>query len=205
MDCVDAREVLSALRDCEPAGLPSTGARAHLADCGPCQRFEADLDRVGRRLLVAAAVPVPDLTTAIVARGQVELDAARSAYLRREHGARALVAVLGVLQMLLAVPLMLGLGEPGAHALRHLGGLEFGLGLGLIFAAWQPRRAAGILPVVGGVAVLSVILAAVDLAAGRTTLAHESVHLVEVLALIGVWWLVQLLRAPDGSPARRPR
>lgn len=200
MDCSQAREVLSALRDGEVPGASHAAAHRHLAGCAACRRVEAVLDGVGRRLRVAGATPVPDLTGPIVTAGEPVLRAAHRDHQRRERATRLLVALLGLTQVLLALPLVLGLVAPAEHALRHLGALELGIGLGLVLAAWQPRRAAGILPVVGVVAVVSVVLAAVDIAAGTTSPARESVHLVEVLAVGGVWWLVRLLRpvVPDG-------
>ncbi|MFA9431641.1 zf-HC2 domain-containing protein [Egicoccus sp. AB-alg2] len=200
--CEQVREALSAAHDGEavPAGRP---VDAHLAGCEGCASFAASLDRLDDRVLAARALPAADLTAGVLAAVTAEARAERD---RRVLELRWIVALAGAVQLLIALPLVLGVAGPAAHVGRDLGALELALGIGLLFAAWQPERAAGVLPVAAVVATAAVVTGVLDLAAGRATLLQELPHLTEIVGVLALWALTRRLprprlTAPIGSTA----
>jgi predicted anti-sigma-YlaC factor YlaD len=196
--CGAVREVLSARLDGEPVDLPLDEVHAHLATCEPCAAFDAALPGVNRRVRVAAADAVPDLTAPILV---ALTDDRRSVGDRRLRDLRVLIGLAGAVQLVLAVPVLLGLAGPAFHLGRDLGALELALGLGLVLTAYQPHRAAGVLPIAAAATVVVLVGAVVDVAAGRATLAAELTHLSEVVGVLALWALTR--RLPD-PPSLRP-
>lgn len=194
--CEPIRETLSARLDGEDGTVPEATATRHLEACAACRRYEAGLAGAQQRLRLRPALVVPDLTGPILAA-----DAARREREHRARAARGLVGVVGLVQLALAVPLLLGLVEPGLHLARHLGALELGLGVGLLVAVVQPRRAAGVLPIVAVVATVSVVSAGLEIQRGHTTLLAETVHLLEAVAVLGLWLLVRAASAGERPAA----
>lgn len=190
--CASVRETLSAWLDGEDGTVSEVTATDHLATCADCRGYQVALADVGRRLRVQPAMAVPDLSDRILVAV-----ADRRARDYRARAARSLVGLVGVAQLALALPLLLGLVEPDLHLARHLGALELGIGVGLLVAALQPRRAAGVLPIAAVIATVSVVSAALEVQRGHTTLLAESVHLLEVAAVVGLWLLVRTVSA-DG-------
>ncbi len=211
--CAAIREALSADLDDEVVGISRAEVDRHLDVCGACARFAADVAVLARRSRVVAADAVPDLTDAITASvadavGQhrrsepAATDPGRTGVRAREL--RVLVALAGAVQLVLALPMLLGLVAPDLHLGRDLGALQVALGVGLLFAAAQPRRAQGVLPVVTVVAAITVVAAAVDVAVGVTTLAAELTHLTELVGVAALWTLSR--RHPASvAPSTRPR
>jgi predicted anti-sigma-YlaC factor YlaD len=128
------------------------------------------------------AEPVPDLTAAIVA--------AHAPNPRRE-AARWSLVVVATAQLLLALPSLLVSDGAAVHTTRELGSWSAALAVGLLVAAWQPARARGMLPlglVLAGVLTLGAL---VDIAAGTTAGAGESIHLLEIAGIALLWLLAR--------------
>lgn len=193
--CASVRESVSAVLDGEDAALPSPEVRRHLTTCGDCRRFEAALPGVNRRVTVAGAEAVPDLTATILRAMAPGLDG-RAA--RRTRELRYLVGFAGVIQLVLAVPVLVGAVGPPVHLGRDLAAFELALGAGLLLAAWQPRRAAGVLPIAVVVAVVATLGGVADLATGRASVASELGHLAELVGVAALWALVRRLPDPPG-------
>ena len=102
----------------------------------------------------------------------------------------ALVAV-AVIQLAVTLPqLVLGSDHLApVHIAREMGAFDVALAVGFLLAAWQPENARGMHLLVGAVALLLVVTASVDIAAGHTTPAAEAPHL---LAVAG-WMLLRVL------------
>lgn len=194
--CDAVREAVSAAIDGEDTGLPGSEVRRHLDACDGCQRFAAALPGVDRQVAVASsAAPVPDLTASIL----VALADDRAAVVgRRQRELRVLVALTGIVQLAIALPVLIGLGGTAVHTGRDLGAFEFALGAGLLIAAWQPRRAPGVLPIAAVVAVVATLGGVIDLAAGRVTVLAELTHLSEVVGVVALWALTRQLPASPG-------
>lgn len=196
MDCASCRELLSALLDDEAGAGEARETKDHLAACEACRAFARDLEGLHRSLRVAPAPDVPDLTDTILAAIDEREATAEPRPLSLE---RTVLAAMGVLQLLVAVPVLLGLSAAGApHLARELGAFGVALALGFLFAAWQPMRAHGLLPMVGSLGVVLCAGALVDLAAGRTGLVAESSHLLQLGGVALLWLLSR--RTPQPSP-----
>jgi predicted anti-sigma-YlaC factor YlaD len=193
--CRSVREALSAAYDAETSLLATATVDRHLGGCPACRRFEAALGPDARRLRLSGAA-VPDLTDAIVTAVAEERLLAPD---RRHRDLRVLVAVAGLVQLAIAVPALFGLVAGEQHLLRETGALQLAVGVGLVFAAWQPRRAAGVLPVATVVVVATALGAAYDVAAGVATVVGELSHLAEVVGLLALWALSRRSDRPVGG------
>lgn len=200
--CVTVRESVSADIDGEVSPLDDAEVTRHLQGCDACDRFATDAPGMTRRVRLAAAQDVPDLTATIMT-GLADEPAPSS--VRWIARLRVVVAMAGIAQMLLAVPLVAGMIGGDLHLGRDLAALQVALGVGLILAAVQPHRAAGVLPVVVVVAGATLVLAGIDVATGVATLTTELVHVSELLGVLALWALSRALPATVTTSPVRPR
>lgn len=175
---------MSARLDGEPEPVPAAEVDEHLATCPKCQAWQADAVLLHRRVRVRAVTPTPDLVGAVLAQTRP----------RRKPLLRMALGAIGLLQLLLGVAQLFG---PDPHV--HNGGevltghlvnesaaWNLALGLAMLAVAWQPRRAAGLLPAVavfvGVLSVLSLVDVATVGVPGTRLLSH--VPLLFGLALL---------------------
>jgi predicted anti-sigma-YlaC factor YlaD len=194
MRCEDVREVLSARLDGEapPPGLDLAAVDVHLGTCPGCSGFAQAATQHHRAMRIRAAESVPDLTEAILAR---------TAPLHPQpirEWARYALFVVAATQLVLAIPAMLGGdGAAGIHATRELAGTDVAVAVGFLWAAWQPRRAAGLLPLALALAGMMLATAVLDVADGDARALAESVHLLDLLGVGFLWALARPPRRPD--------
>jgi predicted anti-sigma-YlaC factor YlaD len=143
--------------------------------------------------LRAAAAPGPDLTDRVLAAGP------RS---RPDWPVeRWLLLLVGATMLLAALPSVLGAGA--GHLLRDAGITDVALAVGVLTAAWQPWRAAGVLPVVLVLAAGLSVTSAADVLAGGVSPVDEAVHTLAPTAALLLWRLRRRTpAAPAGPPAR---
>lgn len=125
------------------------------------------------------------------------MEHARPARLGRGSWLRPAVAWCGVVIAVQSVnPLVFGEidGAP-THVARHVGASTLALAIGLLYVAWRPSRAFGLLPLVVALVTAMLVSAGVDVADGQRSLLSESVHLAELVGLALVWMIA-------GSPGR---
>jgi predicted anti-sigma-YlaC factor YlaD len=152
---------------------------------------------------VSPAAPVPDLTEAILRSIGDE-----SAVVERDDRTdflRLALAIVAVIQLTMAVPALV-LGDDAGlptHVARHLGSFAVALGVGLLFVAWKPDRAAGLLPVVAAVVVCLVGSSVLDIVQGRAAPGGEVSHATELVGLVAVWLLART-HAPVTTSRHRP-
>jgi predicted anti-sigma-YlaC factor YlaD len=189
VECEQCRNAVSARFDGEAPGAPDHVVDDHLARCASCQGWADHLRRVGPVLRLSPVEPVPDLSGPILAAAAVR----RRRMAAAPGPARVALALVGVAQLVVALPGLLGdAAGATAHVARDHGSWELALAAGLLFAALRPARATGLLPVL---AVLTAALfgaTAVDVLSGLTTASAESSHL---LPLTGLAMLVILRRS----------
>ena len=181
MDCESARQSISVRVDGElPSALASPLDR-HLSQCPACTAWEEDAYALRRTVALRQPLPPADLTDQVLNRLSVP-DVGSGQWVRI---ALALVAALLVVAN---APLLLGLSSEGpVHESRHLGTFGVALGIGLLWAAWRPERANGLVPLAGALAATMLIGALVDVTAGRADVLTEASHTLEVAGLALLW------------------
>lgn len=179
-ECGAVREAASAQLDGEVGEVGRDVVHAHVAGCVACREHVAAITTVDLGMQMAPAMPVPDLTAAIVARADLE----RTTQQARQR--RWVVGFAGVAMALLAVPALLGIDL--VHAQREVAMIEVAVGVAIVAAAWRPDRiAAGVFPVVAMMSLLLVATATVDIASGTTTVLAELAHLPPLVATALLW------------------
>lgn len=85
-------------------------------------------------------------------------------------------------------PLVFGSADGApAHVARHVGASTLALAIGLLYVAWKPHRAFGLLPYVTALFAAMVGGAIVDLIGGGRSAVSELVHLAELAGMVLVW------------------
>jgi predicted anti-sigma-YlaC factor YlaD len=188
MSCSPFREAVSARLDGEPLGLPARELDDHLAGCAACSDWADAAALVTRRVRLAAAPPVPDMTAAVLAALPGELPGMAAAARSRLLGTALRLALLtvGVAQATLAWPVLAwGTGAMSApvHMAHETGAWNLAVGAAFLAVATAPRLAAGALPFLGTFAVLLVPVTVADLVAGHV---HGERAVAHLLLLAGV-------------------
>jgi predicted anti-sigma-YlaC factor YlaD len=168
MECGTCREALSARLDGEPEPVPAAEVDEHLRDCADCQAWYADAVVLTRRVRVREVTPTPDLVAAVLAEADARTTV-KTGWLRGRPVARIALALIGLVQLLLAVAQLFGTqvhahngGETlTGHLINEGAAWNLALGLAMLAAAWQPKRAIGLLPAlavfVGALVVFSLV------------------------------------------------
>lgn len=182
--CIPFQELLSASLDGETTNDELRSLASHLATCSGCRALEQRLMTQHRAVRVGTAESIPDLAPRVLA-------IAHPPRLGRRGIVRQTLAVIGLTELVIALPALL-LGEDGAapvHIARHVGSLGAALGFALLYVAWKPTRAYGLLPFVASLAAFVTIGSIIDVSVGRATALNESTHLVELAGTFCVWFL----------------
>lgn len=195
--------------DGEPAGMPSHVLDAHVAECPSCRNWQAAALVVTRRARVAPAVPTPDVTRAVLERlGEVAgSPRRRTAWV--VPVARAVLIVLGAVQMALALPPLVGAAatmSAPAHVARESGSWSIALAVAFVAVAVVPRLAAGSLPVLGAFTVVLGSVTVPDLISGQVPTERAAGHLLILAGTLAVavlaWRGRRIARGPDGVARR---
>jgi predicted anti-sigma-YlaC factor YlaD len=184
MRCDQCRETVSAGLDRETSADDVAEADAHLANCAACRAWASEAERLGRRLRVRIADPVPDLSTAVVAAAG-DLRSRRRTVRRRTAVRFGLVGVAAA-QLALALPELGG----QIHAGNEAASWAVAAAVGLLTAAASPRRVLGMLPVLSAAALVLVLTTVHDLADGEVHAGHELPHGL-LVAGVGLLWLLR--------------
>jgi predicted anti-sigma-YlaC factor YlaD len=203
MDCGTCREALSARLDGEASPVPSAEVDAHLETCPDCPSWYNAAAALNRRARVREFVPTPDLVDRVLAE--------HSPPPRRKPVARLLLAGVGLVQLLLAVAQLFGTSVHAGHGQNLTGHLisegaawNLALGLAMLAAAWQTKRASGLLPAVavfvGALVVFSVVEAVTVGVPAARLLSH-----IPLLAGVALLYLVQQEHRREGDPTPSAR
>lgn len=198
------RDAASARLDGEDPGVDTTALDDHLAACGPCRSWLERAHVLARASRLAPAPAPVDLAPTVLEA--VSADRARRPVRPAAPSGdgwvfRVGLALVAVVQLAFAAPDVFAAvaGDPSAHALRELGAWDGALAVGLLYAAWRPRRTEGLLPLLAALVGFLVLLAVVDVADGQVSALSEAHHFLAPLGL-GLVWV-----ASQRTPARRPR
>jgi predicted anti-sigma-YlaC factor YlaD len=198
MECGTCIEALSARLDGETEPVPATEADEHLRGCADCQAWHVGAVALTRRLRVRAATATPDLVAAVLAEAAP----------RRRPVARIALATVGLVQLLLAVAQLFGTHVHGenltSHVMNEGAAWNLALGLAMLAAAWQTKRAAGLLPAVGGFAAALLVLSVVDLATIGVPASRLLSHIPLLLGL-ALLYRIHRRHKQDRGPAPTAR
>jgi predicted anti-sigma-YlaC factor YlaD len=201
MQCEICREHLSARLDGEAA---DPAVDEHLSECASCRAWLLEATSLGERVAPALSLDAPDRSEAILAAvGADRVEAEREETAAILFPWRAGLVAVGMLQLLLAVPALLGTTTGVTeHLSREMGSFDVALGVGFVFAAWRPARAWGMLPLVATLAGCLVVTTLVDLQQGQAGALAESTHLLDLIGLGLLWALAYSYRRPTPAPTR---
>lgn len=196
-ECRAATEALSALLDGEDPGLSQAWLTEHLVACGECRAWYDAARELRRRARLRVAEPAPDgLVSSVMTRLTGDpaetVPTARSRWNRirlRDSWARLALLTVALLQLAYALPILLFArdSDVSVHPAHELGSFDVALAVGLLYAAWRPRSAHAVRPIVGATAVLLLATAALDLLhGGRTTLGDEAPHLLSLAGFLAL-------------------
>ena len=202
--CGAIRELVSALVDDEATAAERTIVEAHLEGCVACRLHAERIAVLTRQVRLRPAEPVPELAALV-------LDRARPARLGRHGWIRLALAWVAVVLAAQSVgPLVFGAADGAStHVARHLGAFAAALAVGLLYAAWRPHRAFGLLPFAAALVVTMAVGAVLDVVSGASSLLSEAVHLTEIVGLVLLWTIsgapgLDPIRRVLGGRARRP-
>ncbi len=101
------------------------------------------------------------------------------------------MALAAVVQLLLGLPQLAGCmaGTASSHAGHEMAAFDLAISVGFLFAAWKPERARSLVPVAVVLSLALLLVAGMDVANARITLAHELLHLITVLQAVLLWAL----------------
>ena len=178
--------------------MSATVLDAHLTGCPDCARWLDDSERLTRQARLTT-LQVPDLADSIVAK--VVLPTRR--VMRRRLLLRVALAVIGLVQLGIAIPGLAGTGLGMAmseHAAHEGAAWNVAIAVAFLAAALVPRRAAGLIPLLGTFIVVLAALSVHDIASGDV---HVDRLLTHVAAVLGLALLFMLDRAERALPPTR--
>jgi len=191
MQCDEIRAAISAAADGEATPLERSMIDGHIAHCAGCAAFAGAVEQLDRRLRVRPAEAVPDLSRPILAAAN-----RKSA----REWPRYVLLWVALTELVLALPALMGATRnTSVHTAHELGSWEAALAVGLLVAAWQPRRAAGLLPFALALTGAMVATAAFDIVTGHAPAAGEAQHILDVVG-VGALWLLTRSAVPSRAP-----
>lgn len=182
ISCAEARELASAAADDELTLFEQRRLDRHVVGCAACAAFVERLAALSRSIRLRAASSDHLFVERV-------LDRARPPRLGRGGWMRPALAWCGVVIAVQAMPaLVLGeLDGAATHIARHVGAAAVALAIGLLYAAWRPQRAFGLLPLVGALLVANLAGALFDTLDGDRAPVAETVHVAEVVGMVLLW------------------
>jgi predicted anti-sigma-YlaC factor YlaD len=171
---------LSARADGEDPRVDDRILDAHVAECPICNGFEASVDTMRRRVRVAPAAAMPDMSRQVVR--------ATAASDRADHSGlvRGLLFITAVLIVVLSVPDLLGGDAAGA---RHLGAFCVAYAGGLLLVVARPARARTMFDVSIVLAVALVVMWIINIVQGRGPLVGDAAQIPDLIS-VGLLWLL---------------
>ena len=170
----------------------------HLATCPDCAGWLEDATRLTRQARLGTAT-VPDLAETILADAVLPV----RKVLRRRAVLRWMLAVVGVVQLIIAAPSLFGnsIGMAMAvHASHESAAWNCALGIAMIATALRRRRAAGVFTVLLTFVGVLALLSLRDVASGAVAPARLATHLA---AVAGVGLVALLGRTERALPPSR--
>lgn len=204
MRCSTCQDALSARLDGEDVEVSLDDLDTHVAECAECRRFSLDITDVHRLVRVRAAEPVPDLTRSILDATADVAPMPQPAVGAAQGWIRYGLVVIGLTMLALALPsLVLHDSGNAIHLTRELSAWDAAFGAGLLFAAWQPGRARGLLPMAAVLAGAQVLGSVIDVVSGRSPVISESHHALELVGVLLLWLLCRTATSTRSTRSSR--
>lgn len=153
----------------------------HLVSCADCARWNYEATRLTRQGRLGTA-DVPDLSERILANAVLPV----RRVLRRRRLIRLGLVVVGLVQIAIALPALLGNSIDMAmtiHAAHESAAWNVAAGAALLASALRPQRAAGLLPVLAVFVGVLGLLSIRDVASGAVAAGRLATHLGVVAGL----------------------
>jgi len=203
--CDQVREAISASLDGEAGPLLPAAVDDHLAHCHDCRSWTLGVERMQRVARLTVPPVMSDETDRFVAAAQADARV-RAGQRRRLVPVQLGLVAVAAAQLAVSVPSLL-LGHDGfapEHVAHELGAFTVALAVGFAVAAYRPRLANGMVPIVGIVASLLVVTAWLDASFNNTTITSEWPHLLEVVGFLLLLRLAYLSNDRDWTPLLLP-
>ena len=180
--CDQARLLISAATDDELRHDERRLLDAHLDSCAACREHVDVVASLTRTVRLRSAESEREFVAQVMARS-------RPARLGRGGWLRPALAWCGLVIAVLSLrPLILGeIDDVPTHIARHVGASSLALAVGLLYAAWKPHRAFGLLPLVVALLATTLLSTVLDIIDGTRSAAAEAVHVIEMLGLVLLW------------------
>jgi predicted anti-sigma-YlaC factor YlaD len=181
--------------DAEPLGVSATALDQHLASCPDCAGWVQQATSLTRSLRLSAA-GVPDLTEKIMADAVLPV----RRVLRRRLALRLGLGIVGLVQLGLAIPEIGGENvgmQMSVHGSHEAAAWNLAIAIAFFLAALRPRRASGLIAILGAFIGVLLILGIRDFVAGAVTADRLATHLA---ATVGLALLVLIDRAERALP-----
>ncbi len=187
--------------DGEPLGMSTSALDAHLAACADCRTWVGQAGRITRTARLDAT-QVPDLADRIVA--DIVLPARRVH--RRRTLLRIALLVAGLVQLAIGLPDLVGdsIGMAmSTHGAHEMAAWNLAVAAAFIAAAWLPRRAAGLIPLLSTFLAILVALSVRDIVTGAVGIDRLSTHAAALTGLMLLIFLDRTERAIRPGPAQQ--
>ncbi len=181
-DCAGARLLISAATDDELHRDERLRLDNHLGDCSSCRAHAEAVASLTRTVRLRSAEYERDFVNRVMTRSRPER-------LGRGGWLRPALAWCGVVIAGQSVrPLVFAqLDGATTHIARHVGASALALAIGLLYAAWRPHRAFGLLPFVGALLLTTAVSTLLDTIGGNRSALAEAVHVAEIVGLVLLW------------------
>lgn len=207
LNCDKVQAVLSARLDGEAYDLSDDVIDLHLSECEECTRFYEQAAIVNRQLTFREndMMPkAPDLSAAILAGVEPEFSRQASRRALSRSLVRIVLTVMGLVWGFAAIRLLqdssavaaAGDADVLAYDPAHMrllyegAAMRCALGFGLLFTAWQPRVAGGVVPIFGALWMFSFGFGIRDIVVDGFQLdavTHLALLLVSFVAVVWAW------------------
>ena len=203
MNCLSAREAISARIDGEDPGLPGSALDAHLGSCADCRDWQQRAHELTRRARLGGPFLERDLTAQVLAAVPPAWPGPRRLARGEGLAQRGGLVAVALAQLAITVPLLI-LGhdhDAGAHAAHELGSFDLALAIAFAVGAIRPALSAGLAWPCGAAATGLVVTAVADLIGGQTIGADEAQHLIAVAGAALLFWQARTIRSGAAGPA----
>ena len=180
--CTDARLLVSAGTDDELTADEQRVLDDHLESCASCRDHADAVAALTRSFRLRSAQVEREFVSSVMSRS-------RPARLGRGGWLRPALVWCGLVIAALSLRPLVWADIDGTptHIARHVGASSLALAVGLLYAAWRPHRAFGLLPLVGALLATTVLSTVLDTLDGARSPLSETGHLVETAGLVILW------------------